>query len=107
MSTTMHDSIFISVWERLNFIIFLNVLLGAAQLGVAGSSVNKDAAMTIMGICSHDCLKDCSEPLGVILLICGALNFVQVHAVPGFDVLDLLPSCLRCSRSLCGAVQKR
>jgi len=47
---------------RLNFIIFLNVLLGAAQLGVAGSSVN----------------KDCSEPLGVILLICGALNFVQV-----------------------------
>jgi len=49
---------------RLNALLFLNVLLGAAQLGVALPNLR----------------EACDKPLGTILVICGVVNFIQVFS---------------------------
>jgi hypothetical protein len=51
---------------RLNMLILMNVLLGIAQIVVAAYSLSKDG--------------HCDEPLVVLLIICGIVNFVQVFS---------------------------
>ena len=50
---------------RLNVLLAMNVVLGIAQIGVAGSKMD----------------STCSKPLASILMVCGVVNFVQVSVV--------------------------